>query len=234
MPFVLDIPRNLPGCLNWEDTPMTPKDSSKATGLNRVAAQALPSIPFMQSHYEEDLALFPVPKVLPDIFGGRWSGSYFVSERFRDVVTRVDPVTHLYQPVDLTLLNGKHFPQGYYALGIGGRVDAIDAENSEVLAKSFNGEFAYYAAANGEPHIQWHGDKIAGHHLWIDQHFPSMAFLSDELAKALKKAGVTGLSLRPSAITGGKGRASGGYVRRLARRLRRFRARRYDELDRQS
>lgn len=232
MPYVLDIPHHLPGCLNWSDVPETPEHSAKATRLNRLQCEAWPPIPYVQEHYEEDLKVFPVPTILPDIFQGRWSGSFFVSQRFKGILSDLDSVEHIFQPVDLRMLNGAHYPEGYYALGVGCRVEAIDAENSEVQAKSFNGTFSYYVGAVGEPFIQWHGEKISGHHLWMDKHFPFSAFISDELAHAFKKAGITGLALRPSGISGAKGRRSGAFLRQLTGRLRRLRSRRYDALDR--
>lgn len=231
MPYVLDIPRYLPGCLNWSDLPETPEDSAKITGLHRAPHGTLPPVPFIQAHYAEDLKRFPVPKVLPDIFQGRWSQDFFISDRFKDVLSNLDRVEHLYQPVDLKMLNGAHFSEVYYALGVGCRVEAIDAENSDVKAKFFNGKLGYYAATIGDPFIQWNGDKISGYNLWIDRHYPVNAFISDELARALRKARITGLLLRPSAITGAEGRNSSGFLRKLGDRVRRFRSRRYDCLD---
>ncbi|MEL6463464.1 MAG: DUF1629 domain-containing protein [Pseudomonadota bacterium] len=256
MPYVLDIPKHLPGCLHWCDLPETPEDSAKPTSLRRAPADPLPPIPFMQTHYEENLELFPVPTTLPDIFQGRWSASFFVSDRFRTVVSEMDPVAHLFQPVDLSMMDGTHYPDGYYALGIGDRVEAIDVEHSElfacflddgtwhsiktkgvkdVLAEGASlGRFSYFTGAVGEPFIQWQADKIAGRHLWMDRYYQSEAFISDDMAKAFKKAGITGLELRPSAVTGAPGRSSTNYLQRLAKRLRSVRARRYDELDRLS
>lgn len=253
MPYVLDIPKHVPGCLNWSDTPQTPEDSSKATSLSRMGGETQPPIPFVQAHYEEDLRLFPVPTKLPDLFQGRWSASFFVSDRFRKIVSELDPVEHLFQPVDLTMMDGTRYPSGYYALGIGDRVEAIDAENSELRAKFFDGktfqsvktkgvkdflsegkslgEFTYFTAAVGEPFIQWRKEDIAGRHLWMDRYYTSQAFISDELAKAFKREGITGLELRPSAITGATGRSSGGILQQFGNRLRRIRNRRYDELD---
>ncbi len=231
MPYVLDIPRYLPGCLHWSDLPETPKDSAKSTGLHRAPHGTLPPVPFIQAHYEEDLMRYPVPTLLPDIFQGRWSQDFFISKKFKDVLSNLDPVEHFYQPVDLKMLNGPHFSGGYYALGVSCRVEAIDAENSEVKPKFFNGTFGYYAATKGDPFIQWNGDKISGHHLWIDRHYRVNAFISDELARALRKARIKGLSLRPSAITGADGRNSSGFLRQLGERVRRFRSRRYDCLD---
>lgn len=256
MPYVLDIPKHLPGCLNWSDTPQTPEDSSKATSLSRMGGETQPPIPFIQAHYEENLRLFPVPTKLPDIFQGRWSANLFVSDRFRKVVSALDPVEHLFQPVDLTMMDGTRYAHGYYALGIGEQVEAIDPENSDLRAKFYDGktfrsmktrgvkdvlsegkslgQFTYFAAALGEPFIQWHKEDIAGRHLWMDRYYTSEAFISDEMATAFKKEGITGLELRPSAITGATGRSSGGFLQKLGNRLRKTRTRRYDELDRLS
>ena len=256
MPYVLDIPKHLPGCLNWSDMPQTPEDSSKATLLSRMGDEIQPPIPFIQAHYEEDLRLFPVPTTMPDIFQGRWSSSLFVSDRFREVVSELDPVEHLFQPVDLTMMDGTRYASGYYALGIGDRVEAIDAENSDLQAKFYDGrtfqsmktkgvkdflsdgkslgQFMYFAPALGEPFIQWRKEEIAGRHLWMDKFYTSEAFISDEMAKAFKKKRITGLELRPSAITGATGRSSGGFLQQLGKRVRRIRYRRYDELDRLS
>ncbi|MEO1397792.1 MAG: DUF1629 domain-containing protein [Pseudomonadota bacterium] len=231
MPYILDIPRHLPGCMNWSDLPQTPKDSSKFTSLSGMSHDAMPPIPFVQAHYEENLELFPIPRELPDVFQGRWSRSFFVSARFKDVFRSVEPKAHYFQPVDLTMLDGTQFPRGYFALGVEGRVEAIDVANSDVKEKHFDGKFLYYAAKSGEPFIQWQSEKIAGHHLWIDRHFPSHGFISDEMYKALKRAGIKGLSVVPSAITGGVSSLSNRYLSRLARRLRRFRHHRYDALD---
>lgn len=231
MPFVLDIHRYLPGCLNWSDLPETPEDSAKATRLDRAPHGTLPPVPFIQAHYEEDLMRYPVPTLLPDIFQGRWSQDLFISKKFKDVLSNLDTVQHLYQPVDLKMLNGTHFSEGYYALGVGCHVEAIDAENSEVKPKFFNGTFGYYAATNGDPFIQWNGDKIFGHHLWIDRHYRMNAFISDELARALRKARIKGLSLRPSAITAAERQRSSAYLRQLRDRVRRCRSRYYDILE---
>lgn len=254
MPYALDIPRHLPGCLNWSDLPGTPKDSAAPTRLRREPAKLLPPIPFIQEHYEEDLKRFPVPRTLPDIFQGRWSGSFFVSERFRRVVSDMEAVEHHFQPVDLTMLDGTRFPTGYFALGIADFVVAIDAENSEVKAKffdgkkfyylatdnsqntgmrdkSFSGDFFGYVGERGQPFIQWKEEQLDGRHLWVDKHYPSEAFISDALARAFKREGITGLSLRPSAITGGSERSSRGYLQRLGKRLRHLQSRRYDALE---
>ncbi|WP_415402158.1 imm11 family protein [Tateyamaria sp. SN3-11] len=253
MPYALDIPKHLPGCLNWSDTSQTPENSSKATSLSRTGGETQPPIPFIQAQYEEDLRLFPVSTKLPDIFQGRWSASFFVSDRFRKIVSELDPVEHLFQPVDLTMIDGTRYHSGYYALGIADRVEAIDAENSDLRAKFYDGktfqslktkgvedvlsegrslgQFTYFAAALGEPFIQWRKEDIAGRHLWMDRYYTSEAFISDEMAKAFKKEGITGLELRPSAITGATGPSSGGFLQQLGSRLRRTRNRRYDELD---
>lgn len=254
MPYALDIPRHLPGCLHWSDLPQTPAHSRAAMALNRVDCDVLLPVPLVQTHYEEDLKLFPIPDQLPDIFAGRWDSSIFVSERFKEIVSEMDPVRHLFQPVDLTMLNGTRYPYGYYALGIGDRVDAIDAVNSELAAKFHDGRtirslktkgvkdvmaqgkslgrFMHFTAARGEPLIHWREQQIAGRHLWMDKHYSSEAFLSDELAASFKKEGIKGLELRPSAITGATGRSSGHYFQRLSRRLQRARNRRYDALER--
>jgi len=256
MPYVLGIPKNLPGCLSWSDMPQTPKDSSKTTSLSRMSGETQLPIPFLQAHYEENLRLFPIPTKLPDIFQGRWSTSFFVSDRFRKIVSELDPVAHSFQPVDLTMLDGTHYPEGYYALGIGDRVEAIDAENSDLLAKFYDGktvrsvktkgdkdflsngetlgQFMYFTAAVSEPFIEWHEERLSGRHLWMDKFYPSAAFISDEMAKAFKKEGITGLELKPSAMNGATARSSGGFLQQFARRLRRLRNRRYDELDRLS
>lgn len=119
--------------------PQTPEDSSKATSLSRVSGATQPPIPFIQAHHEEDLKLFPVPTKLQDIFKGRWSSSFFVSDRFRKIVSELDPVEHLFQPVDLTMIEGTRCPSGFCALGIGDRVEAIDAENFDLVAKFYDG-----------------------------------------------------------------------------------------------
>lgn len=255
MPFVLDIPQDRPGCLNWSDMPGIPKISSKTTSLKRMPSDTLPPIPFIQTDYVKHPKLFPIRK-LPDIFQGRWSRSFFVSERFKKIVSDLDPIQHLFQPVDLTMMDGRHYPNGYYALGIGDRVEAVDAENSELAAKFFDGkkyqslktkgapnvfeegkslgDFMYFEGAVGEPFIQWQKEQISGRHLWMDKHYTSEAFISDEMAKAFKRGGIKGLALRPSAITEATGRSSGGYLQRLGNRLRRVRSRQYDEMDKLS
>ncbi len=222
MPYVIDVPRYLPGCFNWSDTPQTPEGSAKKILLNRIGRETVPPIPFVQAHHEEDLKVFPVPTKLPDIFHGRWSGSVFVSDRFKSVVMELDPVEHIFQPVDLSMMDGTHYPSGFYALGIGDRVEAIDAANSELVAKFLDGKtvrsigtkgvkdilakgeplgrFMFFAAAVGDPFIQWHKESIAGRHLWMDKFYPSEAFISDELAQLFKTANITGLELRPSAV----------------------------------
>lgn len=120
-------------------------------------------------------------------------------------MTGLDSVEHLYQPVAWKMLSGAYYPDGYYALGVGSPVEAIDAENSEVIAKSFNGKFAYYTPAKGAPFSQRKADKISGCHLWMDRHYPTNAFISDALAQAFKKAGIKALFLQPSTNSGARG-----------------------------
>ena len=216
MPYVLDVPRYRPGCLSWSDTPQTPASSAQDILLNRMGGETVAPIPFVQAQDDADRGALPAT-ALCDIFPGRWAGSLFVSQRFRTVVTRMDPVAHIYQPVDLTMVDGTRYSSGFYALRIADRVTAIDAGNSQLVAKFLDGttvrsletqgvgdifakgetlgRFLYFGAATGDPVIRWHEDCLAGRHLWMDKDYPAAAFISDDLAQAFEDAGITGLDL---------------------------------------
>ena len=142
----------------------------------------LPVIPYRQNSEHA---------TVPAICHGRWGNNVFVNQEVRSLIEEMDPAAHFFHPIELHLNSGKVIRDTYFLLRMGGLVNAIDPEESQVVAKYKNEKLVRYARLAVRPKITWRADAIAGRHLWMDQYFQDDIYCSDEFMDELKRRNIT-------------------------------------------
>ena len=131
--------------------------------------------------------------VYPQLDFHTMSGSALVSEAVRDLIEELEPNTHQFFPIEVTM--GKtDVPYGmYFKLMPCNRLDTMDRDNSFPLnARGFyKGGFGKNATGK----LQLKCDAIGPHHLWQEK-FVTIGggmWMSDTLVEAIRDAGLTGI-----------------------------------------
>ena len=134
-------------------------------------------------------------KFIPDVDWG--VGMFFVNDKFKDVVERLEPGVHQFVPMEMLWPDGT-LAQKMYFFHVCNRLDTVDRELSTVkLSKT-----GRVWEPKGE--MIFNLDQIGDHHIWVDQHTyaPGGFFISDVMRDALEEAGVTGIRKRHFKDTG--------------------------------
>jgi hypothetical protein len=145
---------------------------------------------------------------LPDFGFAPWGGWKLVSQAFVNIVERLEPGVHEFQPIAETLDHqGRPIDKRFFLMNILEQFDAVDTEQSSVKINErrhssvTNGkklEFAYQTMQLLEPRrLILKRSLVSGHHLW---HGTTQdiyhVFFSDNLHDAVRAAGLSPLRYR--------------------------------------
>jgi hypothetical protein len=114
-----------------------------------------------------------------------------VNDAFRETVERFEPAVHQFFPVDILWKDGSLAGKRYF-LVVCNRLDSV---HRDLTTMRFNGVL-WEPVPGGNSHTVFDKSKFAGKHLWRDKHLISAPLLSNELAQALREAGITGIKLK--------------------------------------
>lgn len=167
--------------LNWDD--IYNEDGSKMdpnvwAGPEQIPPQDTWPLRFRQTTKH---------KKVPDYCSGRYHGTLFVSRAFRDLVEAMDPVTHHYVPLQLTLHGGRESVGEFFLFKFGSFVDGIVAEKSEVGPIYDNeGRLGFYSVGSAAT-ITWRRSAIEGRHVWADEFLKRRFFCSDAFLREVER-----------------------------------------------
>lgn len=140
--------------------------------------------------------------VIPDF--GKWNGLKYVSERFRDIIEKIEPNVHQFVPFQI-VASGKEVLADMFFMNICNRLDGMDHERTTLLlARSgmwLPGREVPLneRPANFDPNVKgkfvFNLGQIGDHHLWYDKHSIYGPYLSDQLADSITQADLTGFTL---------------------------------------
>jgi len=145
-------------------------------------------VPVDMSHLPTKVVWGGAKRKLTDI--QRTRSRFLVRDNFRQVVERLEPGLHQFQPVELVWEDGSHAAD-FFWFNPCARVDGMDrdhttfelSEKSGLWKRTNNGRFVASLA------------KVAGHHVWIDPRISAFSypFVSEAFRSAMADAGVTGI-----------------------------------------
>ncbi|NJM83759.1 MAG: hypothetical protein HC844_16040 [Tabrizicola sp.] len=118
-----------------------------------------------------------------------------VTEPMRDLLERLEPEVHRFNPFQITMPRGAKYPETYFLVQIGRFLDAFLPEKSDVGAWRQDEKFLDYSPAYENAKyfsgLAVSGAVTAGAHLWRDRRLsPNDMFISDELHEAARAAGL--------------------------------------------
>ncbi|WBQ17643.1 imm11 family protein [Sphingobium yanoikuyae] len=122
-----------------------------------------------------------------------------VSNAIRNLVEELEPATHQFFPVILTLPDGQEVGDLWYMRACH-RLDSVSIENSRNIQewrpspRLYPGWVSYRATWSSSTKIAVKSDIIAGKSLWYDWRFKQM-FASEAFGKAIIDLGITGYPL---------------------------------------
>ena len=125
---------------------------------------------------------------IPDVVWG--IGMFFVNDRFREVVERLEPGVHQYFPVDMLWEDGT-LAQKMYMFNICNRLDTVSRKVS--TAEITRGGEGVWKHETGS--MVFSTSRAGNHHIWIDKHvfMPGGFYVSDAMHDALLEAGISGI-----------------------------------------
>ena len=123
------------------------------------------------------------------------SSTYFVSERFRDLIERYQPHVHQFALVQLVYKGGAHADNFYWFYPCA-RLDGLDREHT---THEFIDKIGYWRYIHGRQYVVSLA-QVAGHHIWIDSRLHSSSiFVSQAFKEAVDQAGLKGISFNTMA-----------------------------------
>lgn len=160
---------------------------------------------------------FPLnPDTLPKRV--RWQGAqkrtpdilpwFVVSERFRELVEKLEPETHQFVPVEVWRDKKGDRVEQYYWFNVCQRLDSVNRQNTtymwEASGKSETEGFwtdalldtkTFQFTSIPDAKLVFDTRKIHGHHIWCDPHILTFGerLCSDSFAKAAERAAIVGL-----------------------------------------
>jgi hypothetical protein len=117
-----------------------------------------------------------------------------VDEALKAIIERLEPGLHQFWPIRIIMPNGDIYPETYYGLRIGQRLDSFDPDASDegVWDVSRGGIYRVYLPRKKYYEgLALSAEKIGKAHLWREAKLykPDLYF-SDELMAEIKKAGL--------------------------------------------
>lgn len=136
-----------------------------------------------------------------------WHYFYSVSDRFKEVVEKIEPGVHQFFPAEYVDRKGNHVANMWF-LNVVNRIDSVDRGLTEptgmILAYGLMWMPAYdvpgadrstLKARFPKPKMYFSRKQIGDRHLWFDKHSIYGPYISDELADALASASLTGVKV---------------------------------------
>ena len=138
------------------------------------------------------------PAKLPDFMGRGGGSAYWVSRRFKELVERMDPVSHVYVPLKLKLTDGRMSEGEYFLFKFSEFLDSIDAARSEVhpIYGPEKKTFFYSMGLGGR--VSFYRNIVGGRHIWADKYLKNDFFCSDEFMKELKRLKMQDIQAYPA------------------------------------
>ncbi|MEJ2020381.1 MAG: hypothetical protein P8X51_19625, partial [Maritimibacter sp.] len=117
-----------------------------------------------------------------------------VDEALKTIIERLEPDLHQFWPIRIIMPNGDTYPETYYGLRIGQRLDSFDPDASDegVWDVSIGGIYQVYLPRKKYYEgLALSAEKIGKAHLWREVKLvtPDLYF-SDALMAEIKKAGL--------------------------------------------
>ncbi|HEX8193048.1 MAG TPA: DUF1629 domain-containing protein [Allosphingosinicella sp.] len=146
----------------------------------------------------------PAGSVVPD-----FEDSYFldISERARALIEQIEPGVHQFLPLDYVDRRGTLLEKRYMFV-ICNRIDSVDHARTTMIlwrgvswepARSLMNDFPDDVPAGfdvtQEAKLVFSEAKSKGCHVWIDKHLALAHLMSDEMAEAIRSAGLNGVEL---------------------------------------
>jgi hypothetical protein len=134
-----------------------------------------------------------------------YKGLIYVSAAFRDIIEQLEPDVHQFFSVGLVDKQGNHLGD-HWIWVICNRVDGIDREHTTLVL--WKGVLWLAPASLSEDELPpgvdpsvpgrrvFNASQVAGYNFWRDKHLiPGDIFCSDEAARKITDAGLTGIEL---------------------------------------
>ena len=180
----------------------------KGQSLMGCMLDSMPIPPELQVSVPERIVIKPGPhNYLPDFGYAADYGCFVVSDRFVEIIERLEPNTHQFLLIPEAIdINGTHLPRKYFLMNVLARLASIDIQRSTVHIKdvsfSLNGTLvkSEMLAENPGPanSKRFYADRnaIGGRHLWRGNSYGLMGryFCSATLRQELEKEGLSRLS----------------------------------------
>ncbi len=132
----------------------------------------LPTIPYKQTSDHI---------TIPQICHGRFGFNVFVNTEVRALIEEMDPAQHYFHPIELHLKSGEVLRDNFFLLRMGGLLEGIVPEESQVSEKYKDGKLVRYARRGIRPKITWRSSAIEDRHFWMDKYFQDDIYCSDAL-----------------------------------------------------
>lgn len=130
----------------------------------------------------------------------------YVSQRARDLIERLEPEMHQFEPVEFVDKSGKHIAD-MYTLIVCQRLDTVDRDKTTGMALSpyrwtslktlsrMKPEILPEDADLSEPaHLVYNLKQAGTACLWVDIHLTDGIFMSESMVEAFDREGLTGLA----------------------------------------
>jgi hypothetical protein len=115
----------------------------------------------------------------------------FVSDKFKDIVESFEPGIHQFFPVDVYWEDGE-FASKKYFFNVCTRIDSLDRERTTM---QFIG-YMWKSVEGGDNQLVFNTEAIGNARIWCDKYFHASLMIADQVAVAVKSAGLTGVSMR--------------------------------------
>ena len=120
--------------------------------------------------------------------------------RGQGLIEEMDPAEHYFHPLELHLKSGEVLRDSYFLLRMGGLLEGIVPEESQVGEHYIDGKFIGYQRSAVRPKITWRSSAIEGRHFWMDKHFKHNIYCSDAFMAELKRRNIGHFRPIPSFI----------------------------------
>ena len=112
----------------------------------------------------------------------------------------MDPAEHYFHPIELHLKSGEVLRDSYFLLRMGGLLEGIEPEESQVSENYKDGKFVRYAGRGVRPKITWRSRAINGRHFWMDKYSKDDIYCSGAFMDELKRRNIGHFRPIPSFI----------------------------------
>jgi hypothetical protein len=116
---------------------------------------------------------------------------HFVSDKLKDIIESFEPNIHQFFPVDVFWEDGE-FASRKYFFNVCTRIDSVDRERTTMQMVGH----LWRPVEGGDNRLVFSTKAIGNAKIWCDKHFDASLIIADQVATAIKSAGITGVSMR--------------------------------------